>query len=291
MRLTESMRLGGMTATGTRAAEQLYAASQRASTGIKTAVPSDGPAAYSNITAYDGTIARLSNRADLVGRAADTLDIADGALQKATDIVSHARELAVAMANADVDPAARARAAAEVTQLSDELIGLANTRSATGYMFAGTANNAPPFTAAGAFVGNDLPIQVETSDGVLARANPSGAKAFTAAGGRDVFQDLASFAQALASNNLSGIQTSIGDLDTAGSQIISARAEVGVATARLRSAAAMTSSTLTTLKGTRARDAEADPVEIYSALAQAKSTYERSMQVTAQVLSITAFSR
>jgi flagellar hook-associated protein 3 FlgL len=289
MRVTESMRLDALSVSQKQAASQLYSASQRASSGTQVAAPSDGPAAYSKVTVYDATITRLTNRATQISQAADRLDIADGALANAADILAHARELAVQMANADVDPAARARVASEVSQLTDELVGLANTKNGSDYAFAGTATATPPFSATGAFSGNDDAIQIETSDGVLARTNASGAKAFTAAGGRDVFQDMASFQQALATNNVAGIQASIDSMEAAHVQIISARSEVGVASARLRAAGTMTTSMLTSIQTSRSHAADADPVEAYTALSQAKSTYERSMQVTAQILSLATF--
>jgi flagellar hook-associated protein 3 FlgL len=285
------MRLDALSVSQKQAASQLYATSQRASSGTEVAAPSDGPSAYASVTVFDATITRLTNRASQISQAADKLDIADGALANASDILAHARELAVQMSNADVDPAARARAASEVTQLTDELVGLANTKGSTGYIFGGTATNAQPFSSAGAFSGNDNAIQVETSDGVLARANASGAKAFTSAGGTDVFKDMAAFAQALATNNVANIQASIDTMEAAGTQLISARSEVGVATARLRAASTMTTSLLTTVQTARSHTADADPVQAYTALAQAKSTYERSMQVTAQILSLATFNR
>lgn len=287
------MRLDALSVSQKQAASQLYSSSQRASSGAKVAAPSDGPSAYATVTVLDATVTRLSNRASQISQAADKLNIADGALANAGDILAHARELAVQMSNADIDPAARARAASEVNQLTEELVGLANTKSADGYIFAGTATNAQPFSSTGVFSGNDNAINIETSDGVLARANASGAQAFTTAGtgGRDVFKDLASFAQALSTNNVAGIQASIDTMEAAGNQIISARSEVGIATARLRAASTMTSSLLTTVQTSRSRAGDADPVEAYTALAQAKSTYERSMQVTAQILSLATFNR
>lgn len=291
MRLTESMRLASATSAEARAADQLYRATRRASSGLKVEMPSDGPAAYSAIAAYDGAITRLGKRAEIVGRAADVLNLADGSLASAADVVSHARELALEMSNGHIDAATRARAATEVTALREEVLKLANTKAPDRYLFAGTADATPPFTAAGAFVGNDHAIEAETSDGVLVRVNASGAKAFTAAGGRDVLADLANLATALGANNVAGIEQSLTDLDAAHGQIIAARSEIGVTVARLRSASDMTTAILTTLRGARAGEAEADPLEAFSTLTIAKSSYERSIQVTAQILAVSSINR
>jgi flagellar hook-associated protein 3 FlgL len=291
MRLTESMRIGSATAAQARASEQLYAATRRASTGMKVEASSDGPAAYSAIVGYDAAIARQRGRAEITGRAADTLAIADGALGHATDVVAKARDLAIQMANGDIDVAARARAAQEVHSLREELIGVANTKASDRYIFAGTADQTQPFTAAGAFVGNGGSIDVEISDGVVVTANASGAKAFTTAGGRDVLADLAALESALASNNVTSIQTSIDDLQASHGQVVAARSEAGLAAARLGASADMTMATLTKLESARAKEAEADPLEMYSALTLAKAAYERSIQVTAQILAVSSINR
>lgn len=291
MRLTESMRIGTATAAQARASDQLYNATKRAATGTKVEAASDGPVAYSLITSHDATIARLTSRSEIAARASDTLDIADGALAHASDVVSHARDLAILMANGDVDPMSRARAANEIKSLREELIGVTNTKASDQYVFAGTANQSPPFTPAGVFVGNAGAIQVEIADGVVMTANASGAKAFTAAGGRDVLADLAALQTALAANNVNGIAKSIDDLDASHAQVVSARAEVGLAGARLRASGEMTAATLTTIRSARAHDADADPLETYSNLTLAKSAYERSIQVTAQILAVSSINR
>jgi flagellar hook-associated protein 3 FlgL len=291
LRLTETIRMSSVNLSEARAAEQLYNASRRAASGLDVEKPSDDPTAYASGTAYQGAIDRLSTRGDTLGQAANTLDIAEGSLAAAGDIVSHARELAVQLASGEVDPQSRARSALEVHTLREQLIGLANTKGPNGYLFAGTANAAQPFTAAGAFVGNDHPIDAEVSDGVTTVANASGARAFTAAGGRDVLADLAALEQALTSNNVGGIQASIDDLEQSHDQLITARSQVGISSGRLRSAADINASTLTTLKSSKASAVEADPVDAYSRLAETRAAYERAIQVTSQILSVSSINR
>lgn len=291
IRMTETLRMSSVNLSQARAAEQLYHASRRAASGLAAEVPSDDPTAYATGTSYQGAIDRFSTRSGVLGHAADTLDIAEGALAAAGDILSHARELAVELANGEVDPASRARSALEVHALREQLIGLANTRGSDRYLFGGTATGTPPFTAAGAFVGNDDPIDVEVSDGVVTVANGSGARAFTAAGGRDVFADLSALEQALTTNNVGGIQASIDDLTASHGQLITARSQVGIISGRLRSAADVTLSTITTMKAAKAAAVEADPVESYSRLAETRAAYERAIQVTSQILSVSSINR
>jgi flagellar hook-associated protein 3 FlgL len=286
MRLTESMRFSSVNAAQARASERLYAATRRASSGLKVETPSDDPAGYSKVVGLDSVIARFEKRKDLVGGAADTLDLAEGSLASAGDLLVRARELAVQMANGDLNANERATAAKEVDQIRESLLGLANTKGSEGYLFAGSNNATAPFSAAGVFSGNDDAIQVETSDGVLTRANASGARAFTVAGGRDVFADLAAFSAALSANDVTQVQASIDALDASHTQLVTARAEVGLQSERIRAAADITAAALTTLQSSRASTAEADPIAAYSDLSTTKSTYERALSVTAQILQL-----
>jgi flagellar hook-associated protein 3 FlgL len=288
MRITDTMRFESVTAANARSAEKLFQATQTASTGLKIAAPSDDPVGYAAVTAQSASIARITARHDAVGRAADELDVVDGTLGSASDILVRARQIALDMASGDKTAADRSQAAQEVDGLRSDLLALANTQGSRGYLFGGSATGAAPFTSGGAFVGNDDVVGVEVADGTVARANGSGAKAFTAAGGRDVFKDLGDLSQALGQGSQAGIQATIDGLEQSRAQVTAARGDAGLTSTRLRSAADVTSAALVRLEAARAHVAEADPVSAYSALAQAQSAYQRNIQITSQLLSLSS---
>lgn len=289
MRITDTMRFESVSAANARSAEALFKATQTASTGLRVAAPSDDPVAYASITAQSASIAKITARHDAVGRAADDLDVVDGALGSASDILVSAKQIALDMASGGKTAADRAQAAQQIDGLRSDLLALANTRGTSGYVFGGSASGAPPFTAAGAFVGNDDVVGVEVADGTVARANGSGATAFTAAaGGRDVLKDLGDLSQALGQSSLTGIQAGIDALEQSRAQVTSARTDAGLSSTRLRSAATVTSATLVQLEASRAHVAEADPVSAYSQLAQTQAAYQRSIQITSQILSLSS---
>jgi flagellar hook-associated protein 3 FlgL len=185
-----------------------------------------------------------------------------------------------------VSASVRADAATQVEGLKSSLIGLANTKGSSGYLFGGTATGAPPFTQAGAFVGNDDTIGVEVAGGTVATANVSGAKAFTAAGGVDVFQVLDGLSQALGSNSQSGVAATLTGIDQATSQMIAVRGQAGLTSDRLTSASTVSSSLLVSLQSALASDQQADPVQAYSNFAEAQAAYQQNIQVTSQILSL-----
>ncbi len=288
MRITENMRIATAQLSESRAAERMQSASTIASTGLRVNLPQDDPAAFSSITARMGRVATLTGRQQTSTRAAGDLDLAESTLANAVDMLSAAKDLAVQMADGSRAPTDRATAALSVTELRDELLRAANTQGSNGYLFGGTRTDVPPIDSTGAFVGNDNATHVEISDNVNAVTNASGAKAFTAAGGRDILGDLQAFATALTANDVPGIMTALGNMDLDHQQLAAARIDAGLHGERLRSAADVIGSNLLAVNGAQAAEAGADAPAAYSALIAAKDAYDRSLSVTKQILSLTS---
>jgi flagellar hook-associated protein 3 FlgL len=284
MRVTDQMKMASLRESQSSATERLYNASQRASSGLKVSRPADDPAAFARIASKNGTLAKLTGRQQGLDRTQGDLSVAESALANGADIMAQARELAVELSDGSVDPATRAAAAKQVTELRQALVGIANTRGASGYVFSGTATDTPAIAANGAFQGNDNAIQVELADGVLVRGNPSGAKAFTAAGGRDVLQDLSDFATALSANDVTGLQAMVQKLSDGQKQVTAARADAGVELDRIRTASTVTSTLASAVKETKASDEEMDPTTAYTDLAAANDAYNRSLEVARRIL-------
>ncbi len=286
MRVTETMKLSGLMANNAESASRLHDASARASSGKRVRGPADDPGAFAQIARYEGAIATYESRKVAVDRAADDLAFAEGALASAADLMARARELAVQMADGAVAPADRAIAAKEVTQIRQQLVGIANSRSGEGYVFGGSRVDVPPFDAAGAFVGNDVAIPVEVAEGVRVRQNASGAQAFTAAGGRDILQDLDAFVTALSTNDVAGVSAMVGHMASGHGQITAARSEVGLTLDRLRMASTAAHAGRDAILRARAGVEELDATEAYLGLTRAQQAYERSLEVTRKLLSI-----
>ncbi len=284
MRVTDQMRMASMQKSQTSATERLYKASQQASSGLRVAKPSDDPAAFARIASHDGTISHLGGRQQALDRSQGDLAVAESALASGSDILAQARELVTQLADGTIDPATRAMSAKQVTELRQALVGIANTRGSSGYVFAGTLTDTAPIAANGAFQGNDNPINVETGDGVQTRSNASGAKAFTVAGGRDILQDLTDFATALTNNDVPGLQAMIKKLDDGHAQIVAARGDLGISLDRVRTASTVTAALSVAVKETRAPDAELDPTAAYSELSSANDAYNRGLEVARRVL-------
>lgn len=286
MRITDSMRMDAMMRAQSAASERMARASRVASSGLRVEMPSDDPVAYAAVVAHDARLAVLDGRSTNATRAAGDLDVADSALSSATDLLLHAKDIALQAANGSVDAATRASLAVDIKGVFAQLVAVGNTRGASGYLFGGTNTNLAPFDASGNFLGNANTTSLEIADGVQVQSNASGARAFTIAGGQDVFATLGNLANALATNNVAGIQASLSQLDGAGRQIVAAQTDAGTAGERLRSAAEVIAGATLREKTARASEAEADAPTAFTELAAAQSAYERSVEVTKRILSI-----
>lgn len=284
MRVTDSMRNASMLDAQTSATSRLYKATQVASSGTKVSAPSDDPGAFARIAKHDAALATLSARKSAVDRAQSDATMAESALASASDIMARVREIAVQMADGSMNAAERLSAANEVTQLRQSLVGIANTQGSSGYLFGGSATATPPFSASGVFSGNDTALQVEIADGMKVRANPSGAQAFTSAGGRDVIADLDALATALTTNDITGIQAGIDTAEAGRDQITKARAASGVLMDRLDTTVNAVTSAAAVVQQMRAADSDADAAEAYSAFQLASQAYERSLDISRKLI-------
>ena len=291
MRITDKMTLDFARQGQSRALRQFADASRVASSGLRVNAPSDDPVAWSMKVRHDAQIQRMDNRTRTLTRAGSDLDTAESVLSSAGDVLEGARALAVQLASGTVDARTRASLSGQVTSMRDTLLSLANSRGASGYLFGGTATGTPPFSAAGAFTGNDTAVPVEIADGVTARSNASGEQAFAVAGGRDILADLQAFATALSTNNVAGIQASIDNLDAGHRQIVTAQVTTGIAAERLHSAIDVTTASILSVTRARASETEADITTAYTALSSTQAGYERSIAVTREILQISSLTR
>ncbi len=291
MRVTDGMRDAALLATTTRSASAVFTAAGAAATGIRVASASDDPAAYARIVRIDEQQRRLSTRIETLDRGAGEAAAAESALAQSSELLRQVKEIAVAMADGTAGPEERAAAAASVAELRRALVGLANAKGASGHLFAGSRADAPAFDPTGTFLGDDVALGVETDDGVRIRSNASGAAAFTASGGRDVFSDLAALESMLAANDPAGVAALFGPLDEGYGQVVRERSRIGLTVERMRTSSNAADLARMSSRERRAGDAEIDATEAYTQLVQAQSAHERTLEVSKKLLSTLSVER
>jgi flagellar hook-associated protein 3 FlgL len=286
MRVTERSRIESLTLANSANAERLDKASKIAASNQRVSKPSDDPAAYGAMVRRDYDAAMLQTRSDTASRTEGELEVASNSLSSAVDIMERAQESAVEGSNATSDANSRKLLASDVRAMRTELMSVGNTRYGNRYIFGGTKGDTIPFDQNGNFQGNDQTIQVPVMDGVNLQGNVSGAKAFTSAGGRDVFADLQELADALDANDQNRIQATISNLSTGHDQIVQAQVSAGYAQKRFSDAVDVLGNTKAVVAQRESDDIDGDAASQITDLQMAKNAYERSMAVTKTILGI-----
>jgi len=161
-----------------------------------------------------------------INTASTRLNNSMSTLNGMQQLLVRAQTLAVQQASGQIGASERLVAAAEVTRLRDQLLGFANQQLDGQSLFAGTAVNQDAFTLSGSVVsynGNTQDRTVAISSSQTVVSNVRGDKtAFTQA-----FSAIEALNTALSTNNITGIQTALGQLNTAGNSMTDLTAEVG----------------------------------------------------------------
>lgn len=150
------------------------------------------------------------------------------ALNSMRQLLVRAQTLAVQQSSGQISASVRQVAAMEVTRLRDQLLGFANQQLDGQSLFAGTAVNQNAFTlntgtGVVSYNGNTTDRTVAITASQTVSSNVRGDQtAFSQA-----FSAIQALATALSTNNISGIQSALGQLNTAGNGITDLTAEVG----------------------------------------------------------------
>ncbi len=282
MRVSERMMYDQANTNATVARDRVLTASDQASTGRRVTHPGDDPTAAGLIVKGRQTIARLDGLTQGAGRANDELSVADSTMQQLADVVARARELTIQMGNDSYAAVDRRNASQEVDTLFRQALMLMNTDVNGRYIFCGSADDAPPFDATGAYVGNTAVRQLEVAPGVLEDASISADVAVKGAnGGADLFATLTALSAALQTNDGNGIRGALGNLDTVTHQVGNALAKVGSSMNAFQTAQSVAETIKLDATVSLSREQEADVFESSTKLALANQALEATLTASA----------
>lgn len=215
----------------------------RLSSARRIEVPSDDPAGHAVATRLSARLAATEQFRRQATAARTSLESAEGLLGDFVSLTGRAQELAVAGANGSLGTTERTSLAAEVDQLLEEAVALANTNDGRRYPLGGqetldaplsvTRNGTGQITAATWNPrGVDGAIEVDVADGLTVQTNVGG----TSVLGDDADSTflpalLVRLRDALAADDLGTVSGLIADLGTAQTRLGDAQ---GITGGRLR---------------------------------------------------------
>jgi flagellar hook-associated protein 3 FlgL len=157
---------------------ELFATQQQVSSGKRIDGPADDPAGAADAASIRSSLARFEQFKSNQDHASYLLGLGESVLKSVVDGMQDAQEKLVAAGNGALGDSERKMLATELEGVLGRLVGLANSSDgAGGYLFAGTAPSAAPFTQSGnsvSYAGDQTAQRLEIAQGRLQQVKVPG---------------------------------------------------------------------------------------------------------------------
>ena len=188
---------------------------QQITTGQSVNSLSDNPTAAAALVQNLSEASSVDQFTRSISSIQGSLETADSALNSVVSSLTQAISLGTEGANGTLMSGARQTLAAQVNDLQQEILGLANTTYQGDYVFAGTAVKTQPYVVDSnspsgvSYQGNSSANKVQVGQAQFVPANLPGSTIFNGTGA-DVFQALHDLASALQNNgDIAGATTEV----------------------------------------------------------------------------------
>lgn len=276
---------------------QLARTQNQLSTGKRINSPEDDPTGSAQLLGLSESVKVTEQYQKNIDHVRSRLELEDTALASVGDALQRARELTVQALNDTNGPDDRAAIAAEIRQLMDEVVGLANRKDGTGeYLFGGYQGQDVPFTHDGsgtfAYSGDQGQRQVQVGPARRIADGDSGLDVFmkvpaTGGGYEDVFSTLYKLATDLEADNPDS--GSLEQIDAAMNHLLSFRATAGARQNAVDSQESINSAYLEQLQSVRANIEDLDYAEAASRLSQQSVALQAAQQAFVRVQNLSLF--
>lgn len=284
MRITNSMLINNFRRNLNVNLAEMERLQDQMSSGKKIKRPSDDPVNLVSALRLRTTITETEKYVANVNAALSWLETTDVALGQAGDLLQRVRELVVQGANDSLPQTSRQAIAAEVRQIKEQLLQVANTVHDGRYIFGGYKTLTPPFDATGNYTGDAVAdLQYEIGPGIKMTVNITGDDVFKNA--IDVFQLLDNIVNDLNTANtasLSGVR--LGAVDRAIDNILQVRADVGARVNRLELTRNRLEETRINVSDLLSRTEDVDMAEIITRLQMQENVYRAALAAGARII-------
>lgn len=278
---------------------------QKWATGKNFSVPSDNPIGVAKSLELSTTIARLDQYKKNAKDALSWLEITESAIDDVGSILQRARELAVS-ADGTETPEDKQKIQAEIDQLVEQLLQLANTTYAGKSIFTGYKTNQKLLNDDGTYAINSLSGEqmiYELGVGEKIELNVLGHELFgiydpaspdldtvdrsDAQAGTHQAQLIAllkDFSDALKNDDMDRINKTIERIDKHMENILSIRGEVGAKTNRLEMTLDRIDKSILNFKELLSNNEDADMAEVIMNFKMEETVYRASLASAAQII-------
>lgn len=251
----------------------------------------DDPAAMGRVLNLSSEQRATSQYTRNANRALELSQASTSGLQQIKKLSDRATEIGVLGAGAAAPEALQAYAA-EVNQLIEQAVQLGNTRFGNDYLYAGTAVDAPPFSALrdaqgrvtlASYDGNANQAPISLSDTASVTAGTSGA---TNQGLADFLNHLVALRDALEARDSTAVTTAQTGLIATEDVMVSSLAEQGAVQMRIEVNQSQQQDRLTDLEKLISSEVDADLPTTIVHLNQTATAYQAALQSSASIMHI-----
>ena len=237
MRVADQQMYGTLLGNLQRSRLQILTSQEQISSQKRVTNPADDPSAFGQIVLDKSALSQTTQWIRNINFGTARVDAADHALGQVQNLIARVRELTVQASSDTTSAEGRQSIAKEVRQLQRQLVQLGNTEVAGQAIFGGTKTDVQPFTITSgdtvAYQGNSETQSIAVGENQTVQILVPGSSIFTGST-TNMFDSLRDLLTALESNNRSGIQAGLGNLDLATAQISDVQGTVGALANRLQ---------------------------------------------------------
>lgn len=276
---------------------KLFETQNQLSTGKRINSPSDDPTGAAQLVGLSESAKTTAQYQENILAARTRLELEDTALGGVGDALQRIRELTVAGLNDTNGPQERTAIAAEIRQLADEVLGLANRKDGNSqFMFAGFQVLTVPFseTAPGVFsyAGDTGQRQIQIGPARQIADGDSGQAVFMdiadgSGGFESIFATLETLASDLEANTPNS--SSLAQIDRAMNQFLGFRATAGARLNALDNQRSINEALLLQLEKTRSTIEDLDFAEAASRLSRESVSLQAAQQAFIRVQDLNLF--
>lgn len=260
----------------------LQRSQEQLTTGKAITRISDDPAGASASLSLRSSIGRANQHQNNIDDGLSRLGESDRALQSIVERMTRVKELAVQANGGTATPDDRAAIAAELNQIKDAIISLANSSYLGQPLFGGTTAAGAAYDSSGNYVGDSTAVERNVAPGVRVAINISGTSVFQT-GATSLFTSLQTLIDDVTSNP-SNIGTTAAELDGHLATLQAGLSEVG---GRMNRLDALKTHTDESIASMQKELSSIEDVDLEKAILEAKTremAYQAALNATARVI-------
>jgi flagellar hook-associated protein 3 FlgL len=271
---------------------------QQVSTGSRILSPSDDPVASVKILGLERDMSVNEQYKENATSAENKLSIAEGALTSAVNILQRIRELAVQALNDTNDANARAGMAAEMQELNEALVALANSKDSNGeYLFSGYQSFTQSFDPTSFAYGGDTGQRnIRVGSNYMVESTEAGSDIFVVTNAdtttQSIFATVQGFVDALNANTI-GTAPNDGEIltntSTAIDSVTSARTRIGARLSAIDQQRTINDDSIASLQKSLSELRDLDYAEAISRLSIQSTGLEAAQQAYVRVQGLSLF--